>query len=518
MIIDKEKIKEGSKKDLGLVLTPKKTAIYIISKIGPISKEQNVLDPCVGPGIFVESLLDSGVNPNQITTFDIDSEYKEKIKSLGINFIEQDALLSLNPFSYKQFDFIVGNPPYLNKASDYVRKNKGDLKNLYGKINAHETYAMFIVNSIWRLKEGGKLGFITSDSFLTLRTHTKLRKFILRYCKINEILLAPKNLFDDQDVSTSTAIIILTKNSKKNQQSERLNNLMTIIPRVESQEEYLSPKKILKIKQKKYYLLPFNIFFTDVEPEIIEFFEKAPRLKKFIKGDIGMHTHNNRKYIAAIEGTDLAEIFRKRNEKIKDPNKKYKIISQKDFKSERWKPYLKRGGSEQYYRRIMEALDWRDESIKIYDIPNNVTFEKEGIVISGVSSRLSARYMPKGCYWDSNKAIGFYIIDDSISINYALGLLNSSLYNYLAKGIINNTNSIQISGIHALPILEPNKELKQEVEKLVKIIISNLKTNKDYSFIEEQKKIDNLIYNFYSSKFNFPETLKQKLNEKFSIY
>ncbi|MFX1587747.1 MAG: Eco57I restriction-modification methylase domain-containing protein, partial [Promethearchaeota archaeon] len=72
-------------------------------------------------------------------------------------------------------------------------------------------YSMFIVNSIWRLKEGGKLGFITSDSFLTLSTHKKLRNFILENCLIHEILLPPRDLFSKQGVSTSPAIIILTK-------------------------------------------------------------------------------------------------------------------------------------------------------------------------------------------------------------------------------------------------------------------------------------------------------------------
>ena len=100
---------------------------------------------------------------------------------------------------------------------------------------------------------------------------------------------------------------------------------------------------------------------------------------------------------------------------------------------------MKRGGADQYYRPIIEALDWSEESKKVYDIPKNVPFEQEGIVISGVSSILAARYMPRGCYWDSNKAIGFIIKKKSVSIPYVLGLLNSSLYNYLAKGIINNT-------------------------------------------------------------------------------
>ncbi|GAH09933.1 unnamed protein product, partial [marine sediment metagenome] len=173
------------------------------------------------------------------------------------------------------------------------------------------------------------------------------------------------------------------------------------------------------------------------EEEIIELFENAPKLDNYLKGYIGMHTHNNRKYIAAIEETELAEVFKRRNKRISDPNRKYKIILKKDLESIRWKPYLKRGGAEQYYRPIIEALDWDEESKKNYDIPVNVPFEQEGIIISGVSSRLAARYMPKGCYWDSNKAIGFIIRDKTITIPYMLGLLNSSLYNYLAKGIIN---------------------------------------------------------------------------------
>ena len=433
-------------------------------------------------------------------------------------FQTHDTLLSLYPDSYNEFDIIVGNPPYLNKASEYVRKNKLKLKKIYGHINAHETYSMFIVNSLWRLKKGGKLGVITSDSFLTLSTHRKLRKFILDTCIINEILLAPKYLFSNQRVSTNPVILILTKYPGEKHKKSRQENLMRIIPRINNEQEYLKPKNIREIKQIKYNSLPFNIFFIDVEDQIIELFEKAPRLKNFIKGYVGMHTHDNRKYIAAIENTELANIFRKRNKKIINQENKYKVISQDSLKSKDWKPYLKRGGSDQYFRVIMEALDWNDDSKSQYDIPINVTFEKEGIVISGISSRLAARYMSEGCYWDSNKAIGFYIIDNSISIEYILGLLNSSLYNYLMKGIINNTNSIQISGINVLPFIVPDNDVKRKVEKLVKRIIKNKKQDLNYDYIMEQKEIDETIFNFYKNRFYFSEQLRNKLDNKYSIY
>ena len=505
-------------KNLGEVITPPKTAEYIISRLGKIKKNQKILDPCVGPGIFVKKLLEAGINKHQIFTYDINSYFKPEIEELGVFFKTQDTLLSLYPDSYNQFDFIVGNPPYLNKASSYVKKNKLKLRKIYGKINSHESYAMFIVNSIWRLKEGGKLGFITSDSFLTLNTHKKLRKFILNNCKINEILLPTTNLFSNQKVSTSPAIILLTKYSGQQNKKSRENNIMRIIPRLVNEEEYKIPSIVREIKQIKYNSLPFNIFFTDVEEKIINLFEIAPRLEKFIQGFIGMHTHDNRKYITAIEGTTLAILFQKRNGKIEEIDQKFKIIRREDLGLDRWKPYFKRGGAEQYYRPIMEALDWDPNSVVIYDIPNNVPFESEGIIISGVSSKLAARYMPKGCYWDSNKAIGFIIKDKSLSIEYILGLLNSSLYNYLAKGIINNTNSIQISGIHSLPMILPNNNTKIKIERIVKQIINMKKRDLSYNYKKEQRIIDKLVFDYYSSKFNFSHNLRRVLENKYSSY
>lgn len=511
-------IPDLNEKELGVVLTPPKTADYIVSKLGNNKDNQKVLEPCVGPGIFVKSLLKSGFDKSQIFCHDINPDYRSTTEDLGVNFKVIDNLLSIDSECYGEYDFIVGNPPYLNKASKYVRKNRTKLKKIYGKINAHETYSMFMVNSIWRLKDGGRLGFITSDSFLSLSTHTRLREFILKNCLIIEILLAPKHLFSDQKVSTSPAIVILEKCSGKRNQVRRNTNLMKIVPRVKSENDYLAPKRHLNIIQEKYYALPFKIFYVDVEEEIVNLFETAPKLEVFLKGYIGMHTHDNRKYIAAVQNTDLAWNFEKKNRNVKKPDQKYRIVSENSLKSGAWMPYLKRGGSQQFFRPISEALDWSENAIKIYDIPKNVPFEKEGIVISGVSSRLAARYMPKGCYWDSNKAIGFILKDKSLSILYLLGLLNSSFYNYLAKGIINNTNSLQISGIHSLPFILPNNRLKIGVEEQVTVIMEKKRNNYRYDHIEEQKRIDNLIFDFYAQEFDLPHSLKQKIDNFYSIY
>ena len=101
-------------KELGEVITPPKTAEYIIRRLGNIKNNQKILDPCVGPGIFVKKLLEAGINRYQIFTYDINLYFKLEIEKLGVSFKTQDTLLSLYPDSYNQFDIIVGNPPYLN--------------------------------------------------------------------------------------------------------------------------------------------------------------------------------------------------------------------------------------------------------------------------------------------------------------------------------------------------------------------------------------------------------------------
>ena len=105
--------------------------------------------------------------------------------------------------------------------------------------------------------------------------------------------------------------------------------------------------------------------------------------------------------------------------------------------------------------------------------------------------------MPEGCFWDSNKAIGFVAKNPEISLWYLLGLLNSKLYNFLAKGILNTTNCLQIGDIRRLPFKYPSQGKKSAVEGLVEQIIESLKKNPDYDYSKEQARIDEAILELY---------------------
>ncbi len=89
-------IPDLNEKELGVVLTPPKTADYIVSKLGISKKNLKVLDPCVGPGIFVKSLLKSGFDKSQIFCHDINADYKSNIEDLGVNFKVIDNLIKIS--------------------------------------------------------------------------------------------------------------------------------------------------------------------------------------------------------------------------------------------------------------------------------------------------------------------------------------------------------------------------------------------------------------------------------------
>ncbi len=508
-----KQILELEKKNLGAFYTPPKTVSYMVSQLGKIEPEDKILEPCGGDGVFVKELIKQGVNPKQITVWDINPAIREEIESLGVSFECVDTLIDKTPgalFSEK-FDFIIGNPPYLNKQSSYIKEKKSLLQKIFKEIGCHDTYAMFIYRSLELLNEGGILCFITSDTFLSLGTHEKLREFILNNTKIKEILLAPKNLFTQAGASVTTSIITLEKCFGADKKNDREENMIRLIDQIKNEDEYYQPQQIFNIKQENYNIIPGKPFFFLAPTQVLKIFNEAPKITLVMDGHIGMHTHNNHRFLGAIEGTKLAQFYRIKNEKINKGESLFNIISKELIENGQWHLYLKNGGKDCYYAPIEECVAWDKISKKHYDIPRGNHFLKEGIVISGVSTRLSARYMPKGCLWDTNKAIGFVPISPKISLYYLLGLLNSKLYNYFIKGILNTTNSVQIEDIRRLPFITPTNKQKITIESLVKNIIRNKKRDLKYNYEREQNEIDKIIFEIY----RIPDNLKNFITNNF---
>jgi hypothetical protein len=96
--------------------------------------------------------------------------------------------LALNP------DLIIGNPPYGVKVVETA--HYPEIYDLQSK----DSYGYFIVNAIKRLNEGKRVIFITSSSYLTIKSHFKLRNFILDNSKIIRIIKLHRSTFPGIDI------------------------------------------------------------------------------------------------------------------------------------------------------------------------------------------------------------------------------------------------------------------------------------------------------------------------------
>jgi hypothetical protein len=88
------------------------------------------------------------------------------------------------------FDAVIGNPPYLG-GREWKKENGREYDYFVGVYTVAEyqfdIYALFMERGIKLLKQNGRLGFITPNTWLNNQSNAKLRKFILDNTSIKTI-------------------------------------------------------------------------------------------------------------------------------------------------------------------------------------------------------------------------------------------------------------------------------------------------------------------------------------------
>lgn len=479
-----------NKKDLGAFYTPKHVVDCMFGLLSDFNEQSKLLEPCGGDGAFVSAVLEKKLlKPNQITVWDINPEVKNYIEKFGVVFKLKDSLLETtfkeeNLFNkIKKFTHVVGNPPYLNKQSSYIKKNKNKLRKIYDEIGVNETYALFVYLCCYLLENNGQLCFITSDTYLTLGIHKKLRKFLLENFVIRNITLCPSDLFKEAGALVNTCIISLVNKKIDKQNTILFNDCRNLeIGNYNGKKYFINQNNLLNY--------PDYIFDFNGNGKLIEKIKEFKKLVDFVDGGLGMHTTDNVKFLGIIDYNGI----RYAKNGIKN------IVSIDEIKKGGWKFYHKKGGDTKYYLPAEFCVKWDKESIKNYKMPKNFNLNdnRQGFLISGICSTLSARLATVGALWESNKAMCFFPKDPiKYPSEFFVGILNSDLYNKIIR-ILNHTNSIQIRDIKKLPLFNFKKEDIQKITKIVKDIIKRKRSDLDYDFSLEQKTINQIVNSYIS--------------------
>jgi len=470
-----------SQQKLGAFYTPPKVVEEMVMRMG-FCHSSRILEPSGGDGAFVKELINQGILAQNITVWDINPDVKENIEGMEVNFIHKDTLLDTpidNGLFQKteKYTRIIGNPPYLNKSSEYLKKNKKQLQKIYKRIGANDTYAMFIYLCCHLLEKNGRLCFLISDTYRTLRIHKKLREYLLKNFTIDDIIICPLNLFNDATVKTG--IIILT--NKKPDEDHEIRFLDC------SKVKHFSCGITHSVRQQTLSKMP-NSNFIYWGYNIWRTLKDYPKMVQFLDGGLGMHTGNNDRYIKKNVPS-----LHKENRTDRQLKNGYRY-------------YHKKGGNARFYYPIEHVLRWTKHCVnKKYDGLTNVKNivglfsatkrNRKGFIISGITSSLVARAMQDGAAWESNKAMAFFPKDPKkYPIEFFIGILNTPTYDMILR-LLNHTNSIQIRDVNELPMLPFSDEEKYKIVDITKKIICNLKKDISYSYEYELKKIDSIVKN-----------------------
>jgi tRNA1(Val) A37 N6-methylase TrmN6 len=228
-------------KNTGATFTPKDLSVFLAERIALYALPQNnlVLDPACGDGELLiamgEILHEKGFDFS-LTGYDANSYYlnsaKERLSAFSSREIElfhEDFLQSVEiskpcttPLLFEDsvpqginnsFDIVIANPPYVRtqilgaeQAQALARKF-----NLNGRV---DLYYPFLIAMTECLKEGGILGVVTSNRYLSTKSGESIRKFLSENYEILELIdLGDTKLFD---AAVLPAIFIGKKsNSKK---------------------------------------------------------------------------------------------------------------------------------------------------------------------------------------------------------------------------------------------------------------------------------------------------------------
>ena len=184
--------------------------------VGGKKGKLEILEPAFGLGVFSRSLYK--LNPQiRVVGYDIDKtiyEYANK------NFVRPEFNVSIYNENYitaswtNKFDGIICNPPYL-KFHDYDNSTLIPIVNskLHTRLNGFTNiYTLFLLKSIYQMKEGSRMAYIIPSEFLNSDYGIEVKRTLIQSGVLKHVIIVDftQCAFDD---ALTTACILLCENN-----------------------------------------------------------------------------------------------------------------------------------------------------------------------------------------------------------------------------------------------------------------------------------------------------------------
>lgn len=179
------------------------------------------LDPSAGTGMFISRLKDIP----EVHCFEKDKLTGKILSSLyPKSRVTIDGFQSIQSYYNGYFDMVSSNIPFENtrvydrnfdRSEDTVRKSS---------LAAVHNY--FFLKGMDTLREGGILAYITTSGVMDSPQNRPVREWLMNHANLVSASRLPDNLFVDAGTEVGSDLIVLQKNTKKTELTEKERNFI----------------------------------------------------------------------------------------------------------------------------------------------------------------------------------------------------------------------------------------------------------------------------------------------------
>ncbi|MFX1313384.1 MAG: Eco57I restriction-modification methylase domain-containing protein [Promethearchaeota archaeon] len=399
-----------------------------------------------------------------------------------------------NLFYKKNFDIIVGNPPYgniLNKEEKDILKNQ----NLF----YNDIYCAFLIRALDWI-DGGIVGFLIPKSFLLRQSYLTFRKEFLANTSLLNIYDIGANLF--KNATNEVQILIYQKNKNNDIHLNVYNYPEKKICTYKNQKFddlriCINLECPLCVNSKKFYVYTFNKNCSfcksktrklnririKLSPEIHTIINKLEK-----EGDLNyLNISDFPKMIRGEEDKGLQLV--KKNLLNSSHENCFYINAKDDFKY--------------YYLNMCRSFNIKNIDGKLLKGDNYEYYLNPKLLIKHNNIIPEAVYTEdKVCF---SSSIYSLLFDDIDELKYLCAILNSALMHFYCIYGINNQKDTTINlnqyMIRHLPIIKPKSKIKTQIANYVDEIEVDLKLhngNYNNQINNLLKNIDDILFDLYS--------------------
>lgn len=262
MILENEYIKKVNlehRKEYAQFFTPETISDFMASwLLDGLDGKIEILEPAYGLGVFSRSLLK--INSEiSVDGYDIDKtvfEYAQSnLKERGgnIHLINDNYLTSAWS---KRYDGIICNPPYL-KFHDYDNTTLIPIVNQTMNVRLNgftNIYSLFLLKSIYQLKEGGRMAYIVPSEFLNSDYGVEVKRTLLETGVLQHIIIVDFNECAFDDALTTACILLCQKtNCAHDIRFSSINSIDQLPASLSNYSSFSANDLNPNIKWKQYY-------------------------------------------------------------------------------------------------------------------------------------------------------------------------------------------------------------------------------------------------------------------------